>query len=532
MTHGNPVALVGAGVFAHNVCKALEAGGVSVGYFVDEKKSGTYMDRPVLSAAALEPLRIAETARYLVAISLPAYREAAVHRLLTAGVPAERIIPLTDDHILPILNLIFGEFGAEAAAFFTSEACRSIFDLERRFFGGSWKAARLGLDPKKPTIAFCFFGRGGGFRRHLRGLIPRLRDRCNLLALMDEKLPGEGFDIPELYMGPDTASRPDDWGVPEVDLCITAHFLPCTPPDRPKVNFLHTSFDFILEPSWIVDRLETADPHYIFTSTRATYEWMRDLVTRRPLDNRVCLIPGGYTRLDRNLEEAEAYEGPVDSVIYAPTLSLNAVQHHHLTYSAPHAAAMLQALHDALPDQEIVFRPHPNDLALLLAGRDDELARPLLAALELCEELPRLRLDDSKTYYMDSYNRAHVMISDTSSTAYTYALSTLRPVVFFSPRDAEVQEIFSDQSFFIRDRERVGAVAASVPEMVRQVQAMMTEPEVWRERIATYREEVCFHVGHTEEYFVESLESILAQHRKPEWFHLNWDEDAPEGGRP
>lgn len=526
MNARNPVALVGAGVFAHNVCKALAAGDIGVGYFVDEIKTGTYMGREIVRAGDLDATRRQGTAKFLVAISVPQYRTAAVERLRAAGVPAERIIALTDDHILPILNLIFGEIGPPAAEFFLSDQCRSIFDLERRFFGEGWQRARVSLDPARPTIAFCFYGRGGGFRRHLRGLIPRLRERYNLLALMDEKLPGEGFDIPELYMGPDTAARPADWGVPEVDLCLTAHFLPCTPPDRPKVNFLHTSFDFILEPGWIVDRLETADPHYIFTSTRATWEWMRDLITRRPLKNRVCLIPGGYTRLDANLEEAAAYDGPIDSVIYAPTLSLNAVQHHQLTYSAPHAAAMLKALHEALPQLEIVFRPHPNDLALLRAGRDDQLARPFHEALALCERLPRLKLDESLTSYMDSYNRAHVMISDTSSTAYTYALSTLRPVVFFSPRDREVRAIFSDQSFFIRDRERIGAVVQSVEQMVGQVGAMLEAPSLWRERIGEYRDEVCFNVGRTEEYFAECLETILAQKRHPDWLHLNWGDEA------
>ncbi len=507
----HPVALVGAGVFAHNVCKVLEAGGVPVSFFVDEIKTGSYMGRPVISARDLDAPRAAETARFVVAISVAEYRRAAVERLLAAGVARDRIMPLTDDHVLPILGLVFQEFGDEAAAFFVSDGCRSVFDLERRFFGDGWQAAVQALDPDLPTIAFCFFGRGGGFRRHLQGFIPGLRGKANLLALMDEKLAGEDYG---------------DWGVPRIDLCITAHFLPCTPPDRPKLNVLHTSFDFILEAEWILDRLETADPHYIFTSTRATYEWMRDLITRRSLQNRVCLIPGGYTRLDRNLEEAKAYGGPVDSIIYAPTLSLNAVRHHELTYSAPHAVAMLSALHEAFEDLEIVFRPHPNDMALLQAGRDDELAQPFLDALALCERLPRLKLDAGKTRYMESYNRAHLMISDTSSTAYTYALSTLRPVVFFSPRDREVREIFSRDSFFIRDRQRVGAVAESVPQMVSQARTMLTEAPRWRERIAAYRAEVCFHMGETDHYFQESLADILAERRNPDWLHLNWEESG------
>ena len=513
-------ALVGTGVFAHNVHKVLEGGGCRVELFVDEIRTGRYQGRPVVKAADLAAGTIAGVDKFVVAISHRTHRQAAVARLKNQGVPPEKIIPLTDDHIIPILGLVFGKFGARAAGFFGSPECRSVLDLERHFFGDGWKRAVADLDPGKPTVAFCFYGRGGGFRRHLRGLIPLLADRFNLLAFLDEELPGEGFAIPELYMGPDTACEPQRAGLPEADLYLTAHFIPCSPPDRPKVNFLHTSFDFILEPDWIVDRLETADPHYIFTSTRATFEWMADMAARRPLRNRVCLIPGGYTRLDENLAHARRYTGPVDSLIYAPTLSLNAVQHHELTYSAPWAADILRGLADGFPDLRIIFRPHPNDLQLLRDGRDDELARPFLAALEFCAKDPRCVLDDSRTFYMDSYNRSRVMVSDTSSTAYTYALTTCRPVVFFSPRDDEVRALFSEASAFIRDREQVGQVAGSVAGMVSAVVEMLGRQDSWRDRVAAYRDRVCFNLGGTLEYFAGSIDYLLSGREHPDWTYF------------
>jgi len=516
------VALVGTGVFAHNVHKVLSAGGCSLGYSVDEFRTMDYLKKPVFKAAEI-PIEMRDaTAKFVVAISHPEHCEAAVQRLQQQGVPPEKIIPLTDDHVIPILDLIFSEFGSTAAEFFESYQCRSVFDLERHFFGDGWVRAQAALDPAKQTLAFCFYGRGGGFRRHIRGLIPRLRERFNLLALMDEKLPNEGFDIPELFMGPDTARDLESVGLPDVDLSLTAHFISCSPDDQAKVNFLHTSFDFILEPDWIVDRLETADPHYIFTSTRATYEWMIDMVGRRPLKNRICLIPGGYTRLDENLQHAEVYTGPVDSLIYAPTLSLNAVAHHELTYSAPAAAEILKAMRQEFPEQKTVFRPHPNDLQLLRGGRDDELAQPFIAALAVCESEDGYQLDEAQTFYMDSYNRAAVMISDTSSTAYTYALTTCRPVVFFSPHDDKVRRIFADDSVFIRDRNRVGRVVGSVSEMVTAIAEMNADLAGWQERIAAYRAEVCFNLGRTEEYFVENIDFILEGKQHPDWFYLNW----------
>ncbi len=526
MANDNSLALVGAGVFAHNIYKVLTSGGCPVEYFVDEIKAGQYMGCPVFRARDLPAETIVSTAKFVVAISHPDYRQAAVDRLLQQGIDREKIVPLTDDHLIPILGLVFSKFGDEAVAFFLSDQCRSIFDLEQYFFGRDWRLGVSDLDPKKPTLAFCFYGRGGGFRRHLRGLIPRLSGRFNLLAIMDEELPGEGFDIPELIMGPDTACRLQEIGLPGVDLSLTAHFIPCCPENAPKVNFLHTSFDFILEPNWLVDRLESADPHYIFASTRATFDWLKELVGLRPLKNRVCLIPGGYTRLDENLRHAQKFDGAVDSLIYAPTLSLNAVEHHELTYSAPYGAAILKKLLESFPDQRVIFRPHPNDLQLLRDGRDDNLARPFLDALQVCEENPRCHLDDQKTFYMDSYNRSRIMVSDTSSTAYTFALTTCRPVVFFSPHDDQVRDLFSSGSAFIRHRKRVGQVVGSVDEMASAMTEMNHNLDTWQERVAAYRQEMCFNPGRTEEYFVENIEFILENRKYSDRLYLNWDDSA------
>lgn len=517
-TDGCAIALVGAGVFVHNLHKVFAAAGCRLHYVVDEFKTGSYLGSPLFKAKQLDAARIGQIEKFVIGISLPEYREAAILRLLSRGVPRARIFPVEDDAAIPMLTLIFQENGAAALELFRSEQCMSIRDLEQRFYGEAWDSALTGLDPTKKTIGLCYYGRGGGFRRHLRGLIPRLRNRFNILTLMDERLPCETpFQSPELYMSPATAMD-----FLQVDLAITAHFIPCSHDRLPKVNFLHTSFDFILEPEWLIERFDAGDPHYIFASTRATFEWLEGLARRGTFTHRLCLIPGGYTRLDDNLRHAETYDGPVDSLIYAPTLSLNAVRNHELTYSIPYGKAIVQALLDSFPHHKVIFRPHPNDLQLLLGGRSDALARPFYEVLQICETQPRCILDDSKTFYMNSYNSAAVMISDTSSTAYTYALSTLRPVVFFSPHNRKVIEVMGEDSAFIRDRQRIGAIAQSAEELVNQVQGMLAEQASWQDRVRQYRQEVCFNIGRTEEYFVDNLDYILEERKHPDWFYFNW----------
>jgi len=517
LTERHNIALVGAGVFAHNLSKVFPSSDFQLKYVVDEFKQGEYLGAQIISAKQLDAAKDQSIAKYIIAISTAKYRQAAIERLLKQGIASDKIFAIDDDPSIPILQLIFSAYLNQARDFFVSAQCTDMYALEQHCFGDTWQQTLGNLDPNKATLAFGFYGRGGGFRRHLGGLVEPLKSKYNLLTLMDEEFNGDNFGLTKLYMGPSSAKQ-----LEQIDACITAHFIECSPSNKPKLNILHTSFDFILEPRWIQDRLDSADPHFIFASTRATFQWMQELIEQQQTQNRICLIPGGYTRLDDNLKHAESYQGPVDSIIYAPTLSLNAVQHHQLTYSSPHGVAIIRSLLANFPDKTIIFRPHPNDLKMLKDGRNDELAQPFIDILSLCEQEPRLRLDGQQTFYMDSYNASAVMISDTSSTAYTYALSTLRPVIFFSAKDEQVKEIFLKRSAFIRDREQIGKVVNNCQQMVKQIQAMLANTQQWQQQIANYRQQVCFNLGHSEQYLLDNIDYLLSNKRHPEWLYYNW----------
>ncbi|WP_026972597.1 CDP-glycerol glycerophosphotransferase family protein [Aliagarivorans marinus] len=511
------IAIVGAGIFAHNISKVFSNESFSLKYIVDEFKKGDYLGAPVIAAADLSIEKQKKIDKYVIAISTEEYRIAAIDRLAKQGVRAEKIFPIDDDPSIPILQLIFSRYFSMALPYFVSEQCTDMYSLERYCFGETWESTLNRLDPSKKTLAFGFYGRGGGFRRHLGGLIEPLKSQYNVIALMDEEVSGYNFEVPELLIGPTSARNFN-----AIDACLTAHFIACSPENKPKLNMLHTSFDFILEPGWIADRFDTADPHYIFTSTRATFEWMQDLVKEHKPKGRICLIPGGYTRLDDNLKHAESYQGKIDSIIYAPTLSLNAVANYELTYSSPYSLDIVTSLLNNFPEKNIIFRPHPNDLTMLLDGRNDKLAEPFIKLLELCDSEPRLILDGMQTFYMDSYNRSSVMVSDTSSTAYTYSLSTLRPVVFFSPKDKEVTTLYSKHSAFIRDREKIGKVASDTYELVKHINEMLTNQSEWKEKIQQYRSDVCFNIRKSEQYLVENMHHIINNTRHDDWLYYNW----------
>lgn len=506
-------ALMGAGVLAANVHTLLAHAGAELCWVVDEIKTGTYLGVPIIKAAQLGRDDMAQIDCWLVAISIPRYREAAITRAIGQGIPANRILAIEDDAELPMLGLLLTRYRDATFVALRGGAAGSFHDLQRGLLETEWNQLLATREPDRPTVAFCFYGRGGGFRRHLRGLIPRLRTQYNLIALTDEYVPAEpAYRLPELFMSPGAACHFEN-----MDLAITAHFIPCCPNHIAKLNVLHTSFDFILDAQWLVDRFDNGCPHYLFASTRATFDWLTGLIAQAEHQNALCVIPGGYMRLDDNLRAVEGYTGTKTDLIYAPTLSLNAVQYHEYTYSMPMAAELLESLLAAFPDRRIIFRPHPNDLQLIRDGRRDALAAPLNDALAVCERETHCQLDDASLHYMHSYNASAVMISDTSSTAYTYALSTLCPVVFLSPHEEAVQSVLGDQSAYLRDRACIGYVADSVAQVIDKVRQALDQKEAWSARISEYRNSMCFNIGHAEDYLVTHIDRMLGGQSHPDW---------------
>ena len=71
-------------------------------------------------------------------------------------------------------------------------------------------------------------------------------------------------------------------------------------------------------------------------------------------------------------------------------------------------------------DMKIVFKPYR-----------DENPEIVTRIYTECQHLSNFSMDESGSDYWELYSRAKLLVSDFSSTAYTFALGMGRPVVFF-----------------------------------------------------------------------------------------------------
>jgi hypothetical protein len=167
---------------------------------------------------------------------------------------------------------------------------------------------------------------------------------------------------------------------------------------------------------------------------------------------------------------------------------------------------IMATLLDAADDHEIIFRPHPHSL------RTEAVAR----IVEEFRAHPRFTLDDDASSYAGTYGRARLMVSDISGTAFTYALATLRPVVFCSFNDDELEARYGSLRY-VRDRERVGYIVHNTAQLAETIRGFVTGDIPAPRDIARYRNESLFNVGGAHEYFVRHCGDFMAGTTAADW---------------
>jgi len=110
-------------------------------------------------------------------------------------------------------------------------------------------------------------------------------------------------------------------------------------------------------------------------------------------------------------------------------------------------------------------------------------------------------------------------VSDFSSTAYTYAFSTLRPVVFFSPNEKKLREILDagHQDDYCEHREKIGQVVDNCNALIDAINRMLSDERVYAETIRATRAELFYHPGGSVAYLTDNWRKIVANESAEDW---------------
>jgi len=224
----------------------------------------------------------------------------------------------------------------------------------------------------------------------------------------------------------------------------------------------------------------------------------------------ITLIPGGYPKFDEGIARAEAFQDEA-IITYAPTpndRSGNKTEWLKYMSINRHGADIVAALCRAFPHYRIVFKPYA-----------DEFPEVMETVCRTGEAFTNFSLDRVGSEHADLYARTRFLVSDFSSTAFTFALSTLRPVVFFSANEARLQEYIrrSGEDEYCSLRPAVGAVVESVDAMIAALKHFETNPNCLRASITRLRNEISINAGHASEAVADALTAWISGETRPEW---------------
>ena len=212
---------------------------------------------------------------------------------------------------------------------------------------------------------------------------------------------------------------------------------------------------------------------------RLDYKSIENLVEVSDYRKKIRVVQSGYCKLDSKIKKYSCL-APDKVIVFAPTpndLSGNksgALWQDNMTVNV-YAAELLEALCCNFNDYKIVFKPYKDELESLISTVSDKLKAYTNFETDMCG-----------SNYWPLYSRAKILISDFSSTAYTFALGVGRPVVFFSPNERNLSARFVESSF-CKSRKEVGVIATSVIEVISAINTVLVNYDEFISKVDDFR---------------------------------------------
>lgn len=493
----------GIGNFAKHTHELLTEHDIDHVGFVDRQNQGEFLGLPIFSPRQVLGLfQDGQFSKVLFAVSNEQISRDIKLELTGMGIPAECILELLDDNALTLLESLLRRDRSQCLQKLTN--CQSLIELEKTILQGEWQACLSRIDNRRPTLGIGFYGKGGGFSAHILDLFSSYEEEFNLIYLTDDlaiknKLPRQT----SLLVSNVTAKT-----IIDIDIAVSAHFIPFYGASTIKLTFMHVIYDYCLAPQYVAACINTSKEQHIFVPSAPCYEWFQQLRIQHSVSSDLILHQTGYPKLDNNRAIFRQYQDEVDAIIYAPTLSSVKATHHELSYSLFFGKTIIETLLHNFPAYTILFRPHPSDAIVLSKSKSGEINKQYHDIIELSRKYPRLRIDLGGDY-MKSYCRSAVMISDTSSTAFTYAFTTSRPVVFYCPRNDELLETLQPVPRYLHDRERVGLIAETPDALVASIKSCLESPQQFQKKIESIRDETIYHLDTSQSQVQQVIESCL-----------------------
>ena len=288
-----------------------------------------------------------------------------------------------------------------------------------------------------------------------------------------------------------------------IDIFLSSYVVYDFPNSLNKIYINHDIYDtpmvnFEKEKN-LIDTLNRCN--YIFLSSdiaiSALQKKINHYTKNENVNKKPTLINTGYLKLDHVYEKLKSNKFDEDSVLLAPTLSSMLKDYNLDEFLDPIIKEILNNT-----DYKIIYRPHPVDKI------DNQKSLTINNIYKKYRHNKKFILD-SNISYLDSYKKSKILITDFSGTAYTYAFSKLRPIIFFSKNENElIKSNFSDL-FFFKDRLNVGRIVQNIDNLNEEIYSISNQIEFYESKILLLRSERIKFFRNSIEQNIINLKEIL-----------------------
>ena len=251
--------------------------------------------------------------------------------------------------------------------------------------------------------------------------------------------------------------------IQNIDIFLSSYVVYEFPKSLNKIYINHDIYD----APWVNPEIEKklistlVRYDYIFLSSDIAISDLKKKINQyqnvKSNENKISLINTGYLKLDhvyKNLKENNSVE---ESILLAPTLSSMLTDYN------------LDKFVDSIIEEilrndkfKLIYRPHPGDLI------NKEKKIVIKNIYEKYRNQSNFSLDDN-TSYLESYKKSNILVTVFSGTAYTYAFSKLRPVIFFSKNEEKLKKSELNELFYFKDRNTVGKIIQDIDRLNEEI---------------------------------------------------------------
>ena len=141
-------------------------------------------------------------------------------------------------------------------------------------------------------------------------------------------------------------------------------------------------------------------------------------------------------------------------------------------------------------DKKIIFRPHPLDLTM---KGDQQLINKIISKFKNNKKF----FTNLTPSYISEFQNSELLITDLTSTAYTYAFSTLKPVLFFSKKESYISKSKSFDNKFFTDRYKIGSIVSNVDKIIYQINFLKKNKVSYANKIKKLRKKRIEHLNNS-----------------------------------